>query len=150
MVQSRTGKKRDLYARNVIVATGGFDSNPATVLRNWPSGEPRPQRLLLGAAHSADGYGHDMVSRAGGSIERLDPRDATGTRGLAAFNLNGIWINQEGKRFTQEFGDPKTGPAWLLRQPGDSYWTVFDQNGRNGFSIPLAGWDNFRDVSKVV
>jgi uncharacterized protein len=157
----RSGKVSTLRARNVIVATGGFGSNLSMVLKHWPVGEPKPERLLLGAAHTATGSGHDFVLRAGGTLERMDhqwnyvlglpdPRDATGARGLAAFNFNGIWVNQDGRRFTQEFGDPKAILASLLRQPRATYWTVFDDKGKNGFSITLAGWDNFRDVAKIV
>jgi len=160
-LEVRTGKKRTIRSRNIIVATGGFGNNLSMVLRNWPAGEPKPQRLLLGSAHTATGDGHEMAVRSGGILERMDhqwnyimglpdPRDSEGRRGLAAFNFNGIWVNQSGNRFTQEFGDPKSGLASLLRQPGGSYWTVFDEQGKRGFSITLAGWDNFRDVSKIV
>lgn len=156
----RSNKTATIRAAHVIVATGGFGSNLSMVLNNWPEGEPKPQRLLLGAARSATGSGHDVVLRAGGALERMDhqwnyvlglpdPRDPTGRRGMAAFNFNGIWVNQGGKRFTQEFGDPKTTLASLLRQPGASYWTVFDESGKSGFAITLAGWDNFRDVARI-
>jgi flavocytochrome c len=156
----RSSRAATIRARNVIVATGGFGSNLSMVLNNWPEGEPKPDRLLLGAAHTATGSGHDMVVQAGGKLERMDhqwsyvlglpdPRDPARSRGLAAFNFSGIWINQSGNRFTQEFGDPRTSLAALLRQPGAGYWTVFDENGKGGFSITLAGWDNFKDVSKI-
>ena len=156
----RSNKTANIRAHNVIVATGGFGSNLSIVLKNWPADEPKPERLLVGAAHTATGSGHEIVTRAGGKLERMDhqwnyvlglpdPRDKTGVRGLAAFNFSGIWVNQDGKRFTQEFGDPKATLASLLRQPGASYWTVFDEKGRGGFSITLAGWDNFRDVAKI-
>lgn len=157
----RSGKSATVRARNVIVATGGFGSNLAMVLKHWPAGEPKPKRLLLGAAHTATGTGHEMVLRAGGKLERMDhqwnyvlglpdPRDSSAARGLAAFNFNGVWVNEEGKRFAQEFGDPKATLGSLLRQPGASYWTVFDEKGKKGFSITLAGWDSFRDVAKIV
>jgi len=97
----RRRTRHDLHARNVIVATGGFQSNLKTVLANWPSQLPRPARLLMGAAHSATGSGHDLVRRANGNVSRLDhqwnyvlglpdPRDPSRTRGLAAFNFNAI------------------------------------------------------------
>jgi len=156
----RANKAAAIRARNVIVATGGFGSNLSIVLKNWPVDEPKPERLLLGAAHTATGSGHELVASAGGKLERMDhqwnyvlglpdPRDPTGVRGLAAFNFSGIWVNQDGKRFTQEFGDPKTTLASLLRQPGAMYWTVFDEKGKSGFSITLAGWENVLDVAKI-
>ena len=157
----RRRMRRDLHARHVIVATGGFQSNLKTVLEHWPSDLPRPTRLLAGAAHSATGSGHDLVRRVNGSVSRLDhqwnyvlglpdPRDPRRTRGLAAFNFNGIWVNTEGKRFTQEFGDEKLGLRALLNQPGGTYWSVFDDKGKDGFSITVAGWENLGEVRRLV
>jgi uncharacterized protein len=157
----RRQTRRDISARNVIVATGGFQSNLKTVLENWPSELPKPSRLLLGAAHSATGSGHDLVRRVNGSVSRLDhqwnyvlglpdPRDLRRTRGLASFNFNAIWVNAEGKRFTQEFGDEKLGLRALLDQPGGTYWSVFDDKGTDGFSITLAGWENLGEVRRLV
>jgi uncharacterized protein len=157
----RRRSRRVITARNVIVATGGFQSNLKTVLENWPSDLPRPPRLLLGAAHTATGSGHDLVRRVDGRVSRLDhqwnyvlglpdPRDPRRTRGLAAFNFNAIWVNAEGKRFTQEFGDEKLGVRALLKQPGGTYWNVFDEKGKDGFSITLAGWENLGEIRRLV
>jgi flavocytochrome c len=157
----RRRTRQDLRARNVIVATGGFQSNLKTVLQNWPSALPRPTRLLVGAAHSAMGSGLDLARRVNGNVSRLDhqwnyvlglpdPRDPSRTRGLAAFNFNAIWVNAEGKRFTQEFGDEKLGLRALLNQPGGTYWNVFDEKGKGGFSITLAGWENLGEVRRLV
>jgi uncharacterized protein len=153
--------RQNLPARNVIVATGGFQSNLKTVLANWPSELPRPSRLLVGAAHSATGSGHELVRRANGSVSRLDhqwnyvlglpdPRDPNRTRGLAAFNFNAIWVNADGMRFTREFGDEKLGLRALLSQPGGTYWNVFDEKGKDGFSITLAGYENLGEVRALV
>lgn len=157
----RRGTRRDLNARHVIIATGGFQSNLKRVLENWPSDLPKPARLLAGAAHSARGSGHELVRRVAGSISRLDhqwnyllglpdPRDPSRTRGLAAFNLNAIWVNADGKRFTAELGDEKVGLRALLHQPGETYWNVFDEKGKGGFSITLAGWENVGEVRRLV
>jgi uncharacterized protein len=157
----RHGTRRDLHARHVIVATGGFQSNLKRVLENWPSELGRPSRLLAGAAHSAMGSGHEVVRRVGGRISRLDhqwnyvlgfpdPRDPSRTRGLAAFNMDAIWVNADGKRFTAELGDEKLGLHALLTQPGGTYWNVFDEKGKDGFSITLAGWENAGEVRRLV
>jgi hypothetical protein len=79
-----------------------------------------------------------------------DPRDPRRVRGLAAFNFNAIWVNAEGKRFTQEFGDERLGLRALLNQPGGTYWNVFDESGRGGFSITVAGWENLGEVQRLV
>lgn len=157
----RRQTRDDVVARNVVVATGGFQSSLETVLANWPSGLPRPPRLLLGAAHSATGSGHDLVRAANASVSRLDhqwnyvlglpdPRDPSRRRGLAAFNFNAIWVNADGRRFTQELGDEKLGLRALLNQPGGTYWNVFDEKGKDGFSITLAGYENLGDVRRLV
>lgn len=157
----RRGTRRTLNARYVIVATGGFQSNLKRVLENWPSDLPKPSRLLAGAAHSAMGSGHDLVRRVRGSISRLDhqwnyvlglpdPRDPSRNRGLAAFNINAIWVNAEGKRFTPELGDEKLALRALLNQPGGTYWNVFDEKGKGGFSITLSGWENLGEVRRLV
>jgi flavocytochrome c len=157
----RRGTRRDLNARHVIVATGGFQSNLKRVMENWPSELGKPVRLLAGAAHSAMGSGHELVRRVSGRISRLDhqwnyvlglpdPRDPSRTRGLAAFNMNAIWVNADGKRFTAELGDEKLGLRALLNQPGGTYWNVFDEKGKGGFSITLAGWENVGEVRRLV
>ena len=125
----RRGTRRDLAARHVIVATGGFQSNLKRVIENWPADLPKPARLLAGAAHSATGSGHELVRRIGGSVSRLDhqwnyvlglpdPRDPSRTRGLAAFNFNAIWVNADGRRFTAELGDEKLGAARVVEPAG--------------------------------
>jgi uncharacterized protein len=157
----RTGNRTDFRARKVIIATGGFQNNLDLVRKNWPTGLPEPKTLLQGAAHTATGSGHEMMREAGGALSRMDhqwnyvlglpdPRDPKRQRGLAAFNFNSIWVNREGRRFTQEFGDPKVALAALLQQPGSTYWSVFDENGKGGFSITLAGWENSKEVSDLV
>jgi predicted oxidoreductase len=157
----RTRRQREIPADAVIVATGGFQSNLQRVLDNWPVGLPAPQRILLGAAHSATGGGHDLAQSAGGTLTRMDhqwnyvlglpdPRDPEGKRGLAAFNLNSIWVNAEGKRFTPELGDEKLGLRSLLHQPGGNYWSIFDSKGKTGFSITLAGWENPGEVNHLI
>ena len=157
----RRRTRHDLHARHVVVATGGFQSNLKTVLANWPSELPKPSRLLVGAAPTATGSGHDLVRRANGRVSRLDhqwnyvlglpdPRDPGRTRGLAAFNFNAIWVNADGKRFTQEFGDEKLGLRALLSQRGGTYWNVFDEKGKNGFTITLAGYENLDEIRQLV
>ena len=157
----RRRTQRNLFARHVIVATGGFQSNLKKVLENWPSDLPKPARLLAGAAHSAMGSGLDLVRRVNGRVSRLDhqwnyvlglpdPRDPRRDRGLAAFNFNAIWVNAHGRRFTPEFGDEKLSLPALLNQPGGTYWNVFDENGKAGFSVTVAGWENLGEVRRLV
>ena len=157
----REDETRTLEATSIVVATGGFASNLALVREHWPERAPSPPRLLVGASHFATASGHKMVRRAGGVLTRMDqqwsyvlglpdPRDPTGKRGFAAFVFQSIWVNNLGKRFVQEFGDPKTVLETLLRQPGASYWSVFDSEVKGDFSITLAGYDDSTEVSRLV
>jgi uncharacterized protein len=157
----RRGTRSDMNARHVVVATGGFQSNLKRVTENWPAELPKPVRLLAGAAHTATGTGHDLVRRVKGRVSRLDhqwnyvlglpdPRDSTRSRGLAAFNFNAVWVNAQGKRFTTELGDEKLGLRALLSQPGGTYWNVFDEKGKGGFSVTLAGWENAGEIRRLV
>lgn len=156
----RTGRTSVVRGRSVIVATGGFQSNLERVLANWPPELSRPGRLLLGAAESATGGGHDLVVSAGGTVSQLDHqwnyvlgfpdvRDPAGQRGLASFNLDSIWVNRDGRRFVREYGDEKVSLKALLEQPEGRYWALFDEKTKNGFSITLAGWENAQDVRKL-
>ena len=157
----RSGKHSSFPARNVIIATGGFGSNLQLIRDNWPDWLPRPDRLLAGASPAAVGSGLEMVEHAGGAVSRLDhqwnyvlglpdPDDLQHARGLASFDFRSIWVNRRGKRFTQEFGDPKINLPDLLHQPEKTYWSIFDSDGVDSFSITLAGWESQQDVNQLV
>jgi flavocytochrome c len=157
----RSGQHSSFRARSVVIATGGFGSNLQLVRENWPGWLPKPNRLLAGASESAVGSGIEMVYDAGGAVSRLDhqwnyvlglpdPDDPQQVRGLASFDFRSIWVNREGNRFTQEFGDPKINLPDLLLQTDKTYWSIFDSEGVNSFSITLAGWENQQDVNRLV
>lgn len=160
-VNLRTNEHNTFRGNNVILATGGFGSNLELIRKYWPADLPTPERLLAGASPSALGSGMEMARDAGGVLSRLDhqwnyvlgfpdPEDRQGTRGLASFDARSIWVNREGKRFTHEFGDPKNNLAALLHQTDKTYWSVFDADGVNSFSITLAGWEDQAEVNKLV
>ncbi len=103
----------------------------------------------------------EVIRNAGGGVSRLDhqwnyilglpdPRDAQHLRGLAAFDFRSIWVNREGRRFTREFGDPKVNLPALLHQTDKTYWSIFDVDGVNSFSMTLAGWENQTQVDALV
>ncbi|MBC8117490.1 MAG: FAD-dependent oxidoreductase [Candidatus Saccharimonas sp.] len=157
----RSGQKSNLRAGAVILATGGFQSNLDMVRAFWPKHLPKPPRLLLGAGHDAIGDGHRLAQQAGASWDRMDhqwnyalglpdPRDPSGRRGLAAFNPASIWVSQHGKRFTNEFAGAKHSLPALLAQPGAAYWAVFDEGGKPSFKVTLAGWEDFRELERVI
>lgn len=149
----RTDEVITLRAPNVVLATGGFESDLERVLANWTPGLPDPQRLLIGAAVSATGSGHDMAVAAGAALTKMNrhyiyvnglvsPRDPEGIRALTAGNDSSIWVNAQGERFTNEAGFDKDILVDLLNQDGSTYWAIFDENTRDDFGSRGAAWLN--------
>jgi flavocytochrome c len=149
----RSGEIQTLRAANIVLATGGFESDRERVLDNWMPGLPLPDRLLTGAAISATGTGHNMATEAGAALANIDrhyiyinglvdPRDAEQTHALTAGNENALWVNARGERFTNEAGFDKDILVDLLQQDPASYWMIFDDKARDSFSMRGAAWLN--------
>lgn len=149
----RSGKVRRLTADNVVLATGGFESDVERVLANWIPGLPRPDRLLIGSAISATGSGHDMATGAGAALDKInrhfiyvngvvDPRDRQQSHALTAGNDQSLWVNASGQRFTNEAGFEKDVLADLVQQKPSTYWMVFDAATRDSFGVRGAAWLN--------
>jgi predicted oxidoreductase len=148
----------DYLARVVILATGGFQNNPEMVREYWPKDLPFPERILLGAWPNAVGSGHGMAKAAGAQLRNMnyqwnystglpDPRALSARRGLNAFSQQSIWVNKAGRRFVNESQDTKiTFPA-VLRQPGSSYWAIFDSIARGHFFV--SGWNRQNIESRI-
>jgi len=149
----RSGRQETIRAAHVVLATGGFENDVDRVLDNWTPGLTRPVRLLAGAAHSANGSGHDMAAAAGAGFKWIDrhyiyvnglpdPRDPARRHALTAGNDLSIWVNSSGARFTNETGFDKNILRDLLAQKGSAYWAIFDSGGRAGFGVRGAAWLN--------
>ena len=147
----RSGEIRSLHTDNVVLATGGFETDVERVLANWIPGLPRPDRLLIGASISATGSGHDMAVDAGAALTRInrhyiyingviDPRDQEQSHALSAGNDHSLWLNASGRRFTNEAGFDKDILADLLHQEPATYWMVFDEAARDTFGMRGAAW----------
>ncbi len=147
----RTGRTETLRAPHTLLATGGFESDLERVLANWTPSLPRPDRLLIGSAISATGSGHDMAVEAGAALSRIDrhyiyidgladPRDSQRIHALTGGNSRAIWVNAQGRRFTNENGFDKTILVDLLKQEPSSYWAVFDEAARENFGVRGAAW----------
>ena len=147
----RSGELRSLYADNVVLATGGFETDVERVLANWLPNLPQPDRLLIGAAISATGSGHDMATNAGAALSAvdrhyiyingvIDPRDEQQSHALTAGNDNSLWVNASGRRFTNEAGFDKDILVDLLQQEPSNYWMVFDEASRDSFGVRGAAW----------
>ena len=147
----RSGEVQSLFADNIVLATGGFESDVERVLENWISDLPSPDRLLIGAAISATGSGHDMATDAGAGLVRIDrhyiyvngfidPHDPQQNHALTAGNDHSLWLNASGQRFTDEAGFDKDILVDLLQQERSTYWMVFDEAARDSFGVRGAAW----------
>src|SRR5690606_18922375 len=112
-----------------------------------------PDRLLIGSAESATGSGHDMALQAGAALTLIDrhyiyinglpdPRDPDQQHALTAGNDYSLWVNAQGRRFTNETGPDKQILVDLLKQEPSSYWMIFDEGTRDEFSVRGAAWVN--------
>jgi succinate dehydrogenase/fumarate reductase flavoprotein subunit len=142
----RTGHIRELRARNVILATGGFQSNLEMVRTYWPQSLPFPERMLAGSGVNSQGSGLEAAARAGAALHNMDhqwnyvtglpdPRYPGLNRGLNASNVAAIWVNAQGRRFTAEYGSPKQALPALLKQTRRNLLGRL----RRGLKAPLLG-----------
>jgi len=157
----RSGEVHSLYADNVVLATGGFETDVERVLATWLPNLPQPDRLLIGAAISATGSGHDMAIDAGAALSGIDrhyiyvnglidPRDEQQNHALTAGNDHSLWVNASGRRFTNEAGFDKDILVDLLQQEPSSYWMVFDEASRDSFGVRGAAWLNSPSVNHPI
>ena len=149
----RTGVERTLLAPHVVLATGGFEGNLERVLQYWRTDLPKPDRLLLGASIHATGTGHDLAEEVGAGLTwmnrhyiytngMVDPRDPEQTLAITAGNNAALWVNAQGRRFTNETGFDKTILADVLAQEPTTYWAIFDESSRDAFSMRGREWIN--------
>jgi predicted oxidoreductase len=148
---TRSSHDRSLYAPHVILATGGFEGNLERVLDNWRSDLPKPDRLLIGASVHADGNGLDLAGDAGAGMSwinrhyiytngMLDPMDPEGTLAITVSNDDSVWLNGQGKRFTNENGYDKRILVDLLEQNPTHYFAIFDETSKNKVSMRGREW----------
>lgn len=157
----RTGETRTLRASALILATGGFQSNLEMVRAFWPAPAPFPPRMLVGSGLNSVGSGHEIARRAGAILQSMDhqwnyatglpdPRDPAGRRGLNASNAASIWVNAAGRRFVNEALSDKFRLPALLRQPGASYWAIFDEAAKREFWVSGSDWGEFATVERLI
>ncbi len=157
----RSGATSELRARVVVLATGGFQSNLDLVRANWPAGSRFPRNFLIGAGINAQGSGLQLAQRAGAALLRLDhqwnyvtgipdPRFPNTPRGLNASNNYSMWVNTEGRRFIAERTSSKYSLPVMLEQPGETYWSIFDEAAKRELFVAGSNWSDFREVEKWI
>lgn len=103
--------KKQYFAKNTVVASGGFTGNLTKVKENWPKHfSPAPKNLLNGTHPSCDGAMHDEVRHIGGNLTHLDkmwnyaagiphPTATFEQQGLSLIPCkSALWLDCYGKR----------------------------------------------------
>jgi succinate dehydrogenase/fumarate reductase flavoprotein subunit len=152
----RTGAAVSLRAPAVVLATGGFQSNPALVKAHWPRDVAAPKRILLGAGVNAQGTGLELARGAGAVTERLDhqwnyprgivdPRYPAADRGLnVIFGTRFPWVNALAERiWAEKVSD-------MLAQPDGRVLVVFDAEGRADFRLAGVDWADRAKVEALL
>ncbi|PFO05823.1 tricarballylate dehydrogenase [Bacillus sp. AFS076308] len=139
VVFKHQGKTKEVHAKAVILASGGFHANPEMRTRylgpNWDLAHARGSRFNTGEGIQmalnigAQAFGNWSGCHAVGG-DRYLPEFTEGFQKLSY--PFGIMVNAEGKRFVDEGADfrnytyAKYGKL-ILEQPGQFAWQIFDQ-----------------------
>jgi fumarate reductase flavoprotein subunit len=125
------GQVIDFHARSVLLATGGFASNPALLAEYIPE--------VAGALHigagANDGCSVQWGRSLGADVAFMQGYQGQGhvnpggkTRlGMALPSLGAFMVNREGRRFIAEDIGPSELAAFVLGQPGGVALEIFDQ-----------------------
>lgn len=125
---------RILYAKSVIVATGGFSANREMVVKY----RPELDGFVTTNHKGATGSGIAMLQKLGadtvdmGEIQ-IHPTVEQTTSYLISESIRGggaILVSQEGKRFFNEMETRDKVSAQIIALPEKSAWVVFDEQVR--------------------
>jgi len=153
----RNGGRYELYAPTVILATGGYQSNPQMVNDNW-SHSP-VDTTLTGSGAFADGSGYQLAALSGAGLQRMqeqvtfvngipDPR-APG-RGLTIENRRAVWVNAKGERFVDERLPAKQKERAVFNNAADGHWLIVDSKGIRKTIVRGAAWVNPDSIREEV
>lgn len=148
------GTSSELYARSVVLASGGYAGNPALFAR-LTDGAP----LYTPALSIASGSGIEMAEAIGARIrggEHFIPtfagiEEADGKGRVLWDHLPSLtpqvrppwelYVGPDGRRFVREDIDSVDArERALMRLPGLTFWTVFDQTACEEAPPLLPGW----------
>jgi uncharacterized protein len=156
----RTDEEIDYRSKAVILATGGFQSNTALALTNWPANLPKPPVLLAGSGVNSKGSGLKLATDVGAALFHLDhqwnyvnglpdPRYPGMQRGLS-ISVGGVLVNNKGVDFGQKGLSDAEWFAVAVSQPSSTYWQVFDDKQKQNFWVSGTDWANPATIQRVL
>ncbi len=142
----RTGSRFALRGENVVLATGGFQSNIEMVKDNWRGDLPSPGPVYSMSGQNSRGSGHRMAEEAGAALVNLDRQyngytivpDMLGldeARGYYGGNARSIWVNSAGERFVTELGIDRYVFDAVMREQPEGHWAIYDFDDKDGFRL---------------
>jgi len=129
----KNGKGINISAKSIIIATGGFAGNKELIKKYLPSFNTE-EINQVGLPHRGDGL--HMATRIGADLQGMVTLEMVGpafkgptTISPIASRPETIWVNKNGKRFTDEtvaflFSE---GANAIYLQPGKISFTLFDE-----------------------
>lgn len=138
VAQGPEGAATEYRGEAVLVASGGFNSNPEMV-RQYTPPVGNGVHILCGGGPGAQGGGHKMLERVGARFVNLDVvwmypyatpdyEDPSGANGVVVRGFKGdVWLNAAGHRFhNEDLRGGATGTPALLAQQPPKCWTIVD------------------------
>lgn len=138
-VKDRRGDVYTIHAKAIVIASGGYGSNPQKIAEL----KPEFARFTSTGQPGTTGDALDLVSRVGGEIFDLEwiqihPTQATGSKTLISETVRGagaILVNREGKRFVNEVTTRDKASAAVLAQTGKTAFLIFDEGIKKSMSM---------------
>jgi len=156
--EDKSGRLREFRSRAVILATGGYGASSDLINKY----NPQYRTAVWGGMPHATGDGIVMAQELAAKLTHMDylipspgavedPRNpGSALRGvrlqLSPQGFAGaVWVNKAADRFVNEdgYGQDEKERA-LAKQPGMTFFVVFDEKARNANSPILAGWTKER------
>lgn len=154
VVSISSGEVVELRGRDVVLATGGFGSNPEFYMEATGRSTPPLSASMpgnTGAGHRA-AMDHGARWREGKEILRIGHFALSNEQTRADLSIRGdfdalvrrpreIWVNKSGKRFTDESIEVNTDHEHvLLDQEEQTLWAIGDWPGLSEGQSIIRGW----------
>lgn len=133
VVAEDEGGQYNIYAENVVLATGGYGASQEAIAKYSPKWVGMPSTTAKGST----GDGHAMAEAVGADFEQMDNvrlnpsvySDGNVNVSLSAARTAGaIMVNGKGQRFCNEYiTDYTTLSGYMMEQEGDYCYLIMDQ-----------------------